>query len=228
MLNAVTAATIDQNIKSDSSGEEFEPKILKQPEQDRGTSPRLKYGIGLGLTQQDISSEEGIQRTDLSSRSYVRVQWVPCREFHSSPWKTESPTTDEGLEPITKNPSLDFQRRQMSEQFDVIAQRENNWDGYESQKPNELSLDHAKRFMEEFFDVVVSEGQLWLTPLISSEEDGHITVEWYGEERQLHLQIEEDKVVYIQVWGANIETEMHVDTLHSKDYLTLWKWLLYG
>ena len=48
------------------------------------------------------------------------------------------------------------------------------------------------------------------------------------EERQLHLQIEEDEVVYIQVWGANIETEMHVETLYSKDYLTLWKWLLYG
>ena len=129
---------------------------------------------------------------------------------------------------INNNPPLDIQRCQILEQFDVIAQREDNWDEYESKKPNKLSLNRAKHFMEEFLDTVVSEGHSWLTPLISSDEDGYITVEWYGEERQLHLQIEAKTVVYIQVWGPNIETEMHVDMLHSKDYLKIWKWLLYG
>ena len=129
---------------------------------------------------------------------------------------------------INNNPPLDIQRCQTLEQFDVIAQREDNWDEYESKKPNKLSLNGAKHFMEEFLDTVVSEGHSWLTPLISSDEDGYITVEWYGEARQLHLQIEANAVVYIQVWGPNIETEMNVDVLHRKDYLTIWKWLLYG
>ena len=129
---------------------------------------------------------------------------------------------------INNNPPLDIQRCQILEQFDVIAQREDNWDEYESKKPNKLSLNGAKHFMEEFLDTVVSEGHSWLTPLISSEEDGYITVEWYGEARQLHLQIEGDEVVYIQVWGPNIETEMHVDILHRGDYITIWKWLLDG
>ena len=129
---------------------------------------------------------------------------------------------------INNNPPLDIQRCQILEQFDVIAQREDNWDEYESKKPNKLSLNGAKHFMEEFLDTVVSEGHSWLTPLISSDEDGYITVEWYGEARQLHLQIEANAVVYIQVWGPNIDTEMNVDVLHRKDYLTIWKWLLYG
>ena len=117
---------------------------------------------------------------------------------------------------------------EISEQLYVISQREDNWDGYESKSPNNLSLDNARRFMSEFVDAIVSEGEGVLTPsLISSDEDGHITVEWHGEERQLHLQIEEEEVDYIQVWGPNIDTEMHVDTFHSKDYLTLWKWLIY-
>ena len=91
-----------------------------------------------------------------------------------------------------------------------------------------MSLDQATHFIDEFLNTVVSEGHSWITPLISSDEDGNISVEWYGEERQLHFQIEEKTVVYIQVWGPNIETEMHVETLRSKDYLKIWKWLLYG
>ena len=132
MRIAVTAATIDQFIKSDFFGEEFEAKILKQPEQDRGTSPRLRDRIGFGLDQQDISSKEGIQSSDLSSRPFVRVQWVPRREFDTSSSKTASPTTDKRLAPIGKNPSLHLQRFQISERFDVIARRENNWDERES------------------------------------------------------------------------------------------------
>ena len=133
----------------------------------------------------------------------------------------------------TEQPAIKYENPPINEVvcgiLDVIDQREDNWDGYESQSPNKLSLNNARQFMNEFVDAIVSEGEVPLTPsLISSDEDGHITVEWHGEGRQLHLQIEEDEIDYIQVWGPNIDTEMHVDTLHSKDYLTLWKWLLYG
>lgn len=224
----MTAATIDQCIESDSIGEEFERRILNQPEQDRNTSPRLRYRTGLGLEQQHISSEECIQIAEPSIRSTVRVPWEPRREFYSSSLKTKPPTTDEGLAPIFKNPTLQLQWSQILERFDIIARREDNWDGYESRKPNKECLDLAKQFMEGFLDTVASDGDLQVQPLISSDEDGHITVEWYAEERQLHFQIEEDEVLYIQAWGPNIDTEMHVDTLSRKDYVTLWTWLLYG
>ncbi len=121
-----------------------------------------------------------------------------------------------------------WQKRKISERFEVLAQREDNWDGYESKSPTELTLDHARYVIEELFDSTDAAGHLWLTPFISSDEDGYITAEWYKGERELHLQIEEKEAEYIQVWGTNIDTEMHVDFLHNDDYLTLWEWLLDG
>lgn len=197
-------------------------------EKDKGTSVRLKYGSGFGITREDISGEEGIQRRELLEQFDVIVQWKTSNSLPPPDRRAEAPTTDLGLASIDEYTSLDFDRRKILEQFEVISHREFNWDGYESKKPNKLSLNHAKYLMEEFLHAVVTEGHSWITPLISSDEDGNISVEWYGEGRQLHFQIEEKTVVYIQVWGPNIETEMHVDTLNRKDYLKIWKWLLYG
>ena len=120
------------------------------------------------------------------------------------------------------------QKREILERLDVLAQREDNWDGYESKSPTELTLDHARHIIEELFDSIISAGHLWLTPFISSDEDGYVTVEWSGGKRRLHIQIAENEAEYIQVWGINIDTEMHVDFLSCDDYLTLWEWLLDG
>ena len=117
-------------------------------------------------------------------------------------------------------------KRDLLERFDVLAQREDNWDGYESKKPTESTILYAKNLMEEFLNSIVSAGHSWLTPFISSDEDGNVTVEWSGEKRRLHIQIGENEAEYIQVWGVNIDTEMHVDFLSRDDYLTLWEWLL--
>ena len=47
-------------------------------------------------------------------------------------------------------------------------------------------------------------------------------------EHQLHLEIAENEVEYIKVWGIRIDTEMDVGVLNRDDYLTLWEWLLDG
>ena len=118
------------------------------------------------------------------------------------------------------------ERGKISERFEVLAQREDNWDGYDSKKPTESTLAHAKLLIEELLDSIISAGHPWLTPFISSDENGNVTIEWSGEKRRLHIQIGENEAEYIQVWGINIDTEMHVDYLSCNDYLTLWEWLL--
>ncbi len=120
----------------------------------------------------------------------------------------------------------DTERRRISERFEVLAQREDNWDGYDSKKPTALILKSSQHLLEDFFDSVISTGHLWFTPFISSDEDGNVTIEWSIENRRLHIQIGEDEVEYIQVWGINIDTEMHVDFLSRDDNLKLWEWLL--
>ena len=142
-------------------------------------------------------------------------------------------TKSVNTEPLTPNVDLAHTDKsilpgEISERFDVIAQREDNWDGYESKKPIELSLDRAKRLMEKLLDTVISGGHSWLAPFISSDEDGCITVEWYGGERQLHLRIEEDEVEYIKLQRTNTQREVHVEAIRSDDCFALWKWLMCG
>ena len=233
MTAADNAITTDQYIASN-------PLFLSQdnslelPKQDKDTSVLTDYGYAVGSEHEDASNEaleqiqEGIfwdtLQLQMSKWLHGESPWdfnIAFPTFHKVP---ESLSTD-----VEENIDKDTIWAEVLERFDIIAQRADNWDGYESKSPNELSLNNARQFMNEFVDTIVSEGEVPLTPsLISSDEDGHITVEWHGEGRQLHLQIEENEVDYIQVWGPNIDTEMHVDTLHSTDYLTLWKWLLYG
>ncbi|MCE2402847.1 hypothetical protein J4G08_18420 [Candidatus Poribacteria bacterium] len=118
--------------------------------------------------------------------------------------------------------------RKLSERFDALAQREDNWDGYDSKKPTKLTLVRAENLIRELFDSIISAGHPWHTPFISSDEDGNVTVEWSGENRRLHIQIGENEAEYIQVWGTNIDTEMHVDFLSRADYQMLWEWLFDG
>ena len=119
-----------------------------------------------------------------------------------------------------------LQKQEILDRFTVLTQREDNWDGYDSKKPTQSTLDHAIDIMEDFFDSITSKGYSWLRPFISSDEDGNVTVEWSEEKRRLHIQIGENEAEYSQVWGINIDTEMHIDFLSRDDYLTLWEWLL--
>ncbi|MDE0401175.1 MAG: hypothetical protein OXL96_25550, partial [Candidatus Poribacteria bacterium] len=114
---------------------------------------------------------------------------------------------------------------EISEQFDILAQREDNWDGHGSPKPTDLILTHAKAVIGALLDAVISAGHQYDPPSISSDEDGDVTVVWYEGERQLHLQIGEHETEFFKVWGTNIDAEMDVDFLKPDNYLTLWEWL---
>ena len=121
---------------------------------------------------------------------------------------------------------IEKQKLEISEQFDILSQREDNWDGRGSQKPTDLTLAHAKGVMSALLDSVISAGHRCDTPSISSDGDGNVTAVWYKNERQLHLQIGEHEAEYFRVWGTNIDTEMDVDFLKPENYLTLWEWLI--
>lgn len=82
--------------------------------------------------------------------------------------------------------------RQLSKRFDVLAQREDNWDGYDSKKPTKKTLVRAENLIGELFNSVIAAGHPWHTPFISSDEDGYITAAWYIGERELHIEIEKN------------------------------------
>lgn len=125
-----------------------------------------------------------------------------------------------------QTPQVEKQRLEVSEQFDILAKREYNWDGRGSQKPTVLTLINAKKIIDTMLASVISAGYQCETPSIASDGDGNVTAVWYKNERQLHLQIGEQEEEYFKVWGTNIETEMDVDYLTPERYLPLWKWLI--
>lgn len=121
-----------------------------------------------------------------------------------------------------------WQRRKILEQFDVLAQQEDNWDEYESKKPTESTLAHAKLLTAELLDSINSAGYLCSMPFISSDEDGYITVEWHKGTRELHFDIEENEAEYTKISGPNTNMKIHTDFLNRDDYLMLWEWLIDG
>ena len=123
---------------------------------------------------------------------------------------------------------IEKQNLEISKQFGILSQREDNWDGRGSQKPTDLTLAHAKEVMSALLNSVISAGYECDTSSISIDGDGNVTAAWYKGERQLHFQIGEHEAEYFRVWGTNIDTEMDVDFLKSENYLTLWKWLIDG
>ena len=116
----------------------------------------------------------------------------------------------------------------ISHTIEVVASRKADWDECGSKKPSEIALNKAKQLMEELLNTVISAKYSWLTPFISSDEDGHITVAWHKGEHELHLEISDDEVEYVTVWGINIDSEMDVGVLHIDYFIPLWRWLLDG
>lgn len=110
-------------------------------------------------------------------------------------------------------------------QLHKIADREDNWDGKGSKKPSPLVLSNAHVMLEHFLYSIVNSGRLWKTPFVSSDEDGHITIQWNSGDHELHLEIRKEGTEYIKVWGANIENDMHLGILKPEDFFKLWDWL---
>lgn len=106
-----------------------------------------------------------------------------------------------------------------------VRQREDDWDGKGSKKPNRNALDRAYILLDTFLSAVIDSGRIWRPPFISSDENGHITIEWKSGRHELHLEFSQETEEYIKIWGTNIESEMHLGILTPAEYVNLWDWL---
>lgn len=124
-----------------------------------------------------------------------------------------------------KEINRDKQRHKILERLAVIAQREDNWDGYDSKKPNEITINRAKHFIKELLNNDVISARLpQLAPFICSDEDGYITVECYNGKRSLCFDIQEDETKYTKIWRKSANTMTQTDSLNKDNYLPLWEW----
>ena len=121
----------------------------------------------------------------------------------------------------------DSQKRKVLERLAVIAQREDNWDGYDSKKPTELTIDRAEHFIKGLLDNdVISARLLQLEPFICSDEDGYITIECYKGKRSLCFDIQEDETKYTKIERTSANTMTQIASLNQDNYLPLLEWFL--
>ena len=156
--------------------------------------------------------------------SYKSVDPVPWLEADPISRWNRFTTANTELKDFTQY----LQRQAVLDQFAALTLQENNWDEYESKIPTDPILAHAKLLIEELLNSISSAGYLWITPFISTDEDGYITVEWHKGNRELHFDIEENEAEYTKISGPNTNMKIQTDFLNRDDYLTLWKWLLDG
>ena len=112
-----------------------------------------------------------------------------------------------------------------NEKLRRISQRVDNWDDKGSLKPNLVALHKSHVILLNFLHAIIDSGRVWKTPFVSSDENGHITMQWNNDNLVLHIEITQDTEEYIKILGTNIEHEMHLGVLQPSEYVTLWDWL---
>lgn len=196
------------------------PNIPEYPEQDRGTLPRLQYGIASEITLEDIP------RRELSYHFYVTAQPVGSRTFQPSPWEAESPTANADLE----RPDSSVVLNEILSQLNAVVRWREDWvdEEHEPEKPSEQAIGRAKQVVSELLGAVISEDKPLHTPVLSYDYDDYITMVWRKGQHELYLEINEDEIQYVKVWGINIDSEMDAGVPSKENYLMLWEWLLNG
>lgn len=97
----------------------------------------------------------------------------------------------------------------VSELFAPIEKLRDNWDGYGSLAPSERVLRHAKEVVALLQETILNSGVQWVDPHISANENGHVTLEWWNNEKSLTLFIRSEKQIeYLKAWGMDITFDM--------------------
>lgn len=67
---------------------------------------------------------------------------------------------------------------------------------------------------------------IWLDPLISSNEDGEVVFEWWKMDRKLTVRIGDDSIEAVKRWGSRLDnyyTDTFVKTIAERKQV--WRWL---
>ena len=146
-------------------------------------------------------------------------------EFQPRPSEAEPPTAN-----VDSVSAYNIFLSDLLEQLDTLVRWREEWDNeeHEPEKPSEQAIDRAKQVVSELLGAVISKDKPLRTPFISYDQDGYITLVWRNGKHELYLEITEDEIEYVKVWGINIDSEMDAGVPSEDNYLTLWEWLLDG
>lgn len=104
---------------------------------------------------------------------------------------------------------------------------EDDWNGYDALAPDHNAIVHAQRWLLKLFRTVKELDLIWLKPNVTASQDGEVVFEWWYGTKKLTVYIGEQSAEYVQVWGADINSEMSDGDAGSDDICqSLWLWLI--
>lgn len=109
--------------------------------------------------------------------------------------------------------------------FDRLKYFTDNWDGRGSVAPRSESIAIAERSLRQFVRGATDAGHKWMSPHVSSSEDGTAVLEWWAENgKKLTVYLNEDGLEYVKVWGIQIDEEMEDGRFQADQFMNLWGW----
>jgi hypothetical protein len=110
--------------------------------------------------------------------------------------------------------------------IDNLSEINPDLDEYSSLPPNNDCIKNAKGIAIDLITEIYSNNLRWIDPYISSDEENCILIEWYNDDRQLHIEINNVDAEYITFFRTDTYSEMHDGNFNPKNYMLHWKWLV--
>ena len=179
---------------------------------------RNQYIHGL---QQGISEEDNWQIRILKMRS-ITERFVEISDSLDD--------TIDRFKNIHNNQSLIISNlyTKIVKRIDAISERPENWDEFGAEAPNKIAVSNSKKIIKDWISKVIYSGYTWKIPYISSDEEGFITLEWYNDNRQLHIEIGDIDSEYIKFERTDTGSKITDGSLDTDIYISLWKWIFYN
>ena len=99
-----------------------------------------------------------------------------------------------------------------------------DWDFAGSAGPNPISVERAIAVVP-YLDQEAVIVAPWDPPHVSADEAGDVVLEWWHRARKLVLNVTAEQTTYLEIWGANIDTEMRDGASEDIRFRDLWAWL---
>ena len=202
-----------------------------QPEGNIGIRPisQLKSPIA---NIESYSFDEDIITCELSKQFHAITQYEPTIPRQES-YKVSLPIlpvatsfAESSLEPFERCVP---RRLAILDEIDTLERWSEDYADNIAPKPDRPSdelIAKAKQVVGELLDMVISKDMRLDMPFICYDDDGYISLVWSVGDHELYLEIREDRIRYVKVWGINIHSEMEMGVPSRDNYLSLWAWLL--
>lgn len=101
---------------------------------------------------------------------------------------------------------------------------DDNWDSFGSARPCHGAIQHTTILLPLLYGAATAMGG-WKDPLVSADERGDISLEWWRGERYLTLTITADDAEHLRLWELDITDELADGPLDMMQFALLWRWL---